>query len=216
MISDNRQPRTAVLRRSKYLSLIVICSAIGVLGVSLLMVVGCGANKNKTAGLKAGGLDAGALETQEGGVSRGSAEEFGPIISNTWSSPAIVESVVPVSLSKQFKVTRARIWIAKVPKSSKRFFSYLPGAAKGWPPKSAPLIGKLPDRNVTIPPHGIAQMPFGATSFAPIGTVVKIKGVRVIFRQKGKRYIWTFPYNVVIHTCGRKISKESCKWRDMP
>ncbi|MHB8060177.1 MAG: hypothetical protein ACYDHO_05025 [Gaiellaceae bacterium] len=193
------------------IAVLAICAT----GVSVAIFAYKGSSENKTAGLKAGGLDAGSIITQEGGVSRGSAEEFGPIIFNRWASAAIVESVIPVSLSKQLKVTRARIWIAKVPKHGKRYFYYLPGAAKGWPPKSAPLIGRLPDRDVTIPPHGIAQMPFGATSFAPIGTVVRINGVRVVFRQKGKRYIWTFPYNAVIHTCGQKISKESCKWSEI-
>jgi len=185
--------------------------------MSLLMISGCGANENTITGLKAGGLDAGARQTGEIGIPRGQKEEFGLVfIRNTSPSPAIVESVLPISLSTQLKVTRARIWIARVPKHNKRYFFFLPMAADGWPPKSAPQIAKLPDSNVTIPPHGIAQMPFGATSFAPTGTVVRIKDVRVVFEQKRQRYRWTFPLNVVIHTCGRKISKESCKWREMP
>lgn len=168
-------------------------------------------------GLKAGGLDAGAVETLEGPASRGSPQEFGPIIENTWSSPAIIESVTPVSLSKWFKVTRARIWIVKIPKLKKgQFFSYLPLADEGWPPKTAPQVAKLPDRDVIIPPHGIAQLPFGATSLAPIGNVVRINGIRVIFEQKNTQYDWTFPINIIIHTCGEKKTRKSCRWSEMP
>jgi hypothetical protein len=166
----------------------------------------------ETVGLKAGGLDAGSILGQSGSIQRDCTMTFAPFLRNNWSVPAIIESVTPVSASAKLKASKARIWITH-PLGGKGFYYYLPIGAHGWPPRlvyARKIIAKLRSRNVVVPPHGLVQLPFHMRSLAPIGTKVRIVGMKVVFKQRGRRYEWTFPIRIVFRTAGPKPGHPGC------
>jgi hypothetical protein len=162
-----------------------------------VMTTSCGGNgAKKVDGLRAGGLDAGAVNGAKFGIRRGKFMELGFIsLTNNGKSPAVIESAIPIPNSVQVEVTQARVWV--FPPKTKNL---LPYADTGWPPEDAPLIRKLPSENVAIPSGKKAQLVFGVRSLAPVGKTVRITRLRVLFKQGGQRYDWTFPLPVEMLT----------------
>jgi hypothetical protein len=172
--------------------------------IIVVMTTACDSTK-KTTGLTAGGLYGGPTQKVELGEYRGEYIELGfTYIQNRGKTPALIESVVPVTNSKYVEATRGRIWVVPARKK-RRYLVMLPLNAYGWPPKSAPLIRTLPFRNVILGPKRYAQIVFGVKSNATVGTVITIKGVRFVFKQDGKNYDWTLPLPIKIHVCSTRI-----------
>jgi hypothetical protein len=166
------------------------------------MATACGNNGvKKVNGLRAGGLDAGAKNGLSFGLHRGKFMEVGCVgVTNTANAPAVIESAIPITSSNKIEVTRAKVWV--LPPKTKNLLPYLD---VGWPPKDVTLIRKLPSKDVVVPPGKQAQLVFGVRSLAPVGTTVRITGLRVLFKQGGQRYDWTLPLSVEMLTV--KVSK---------
>ncbi len=174
----------------------LITTLVLALGVALLATACGSSGAKKVDGLRAGGLDAGAKNGAKFGIRRGKFMELGFIgVTNKGKTTAVIESATPIASSNRVEVTRARVWV--IPPGTKNLLPYLD---VGWPPADAPLVGKLPSKNVAMPVGKQAQLVFGVRSLAPVGTTVRITGVRVLFKQGGQRYDWTLPLSVEMLT----------------
>ncbi len=171
----------------------------------VLLLVGCGrGGPVHDTGTSAGHLDAGSVVGASFGLDKGESYTVGLVVlENRGTTPAVVESIRPLSTSPSLRATPGHLWL--VPRNN---HLSLPNGWPGWPPRNPPTkrakwmpkswvqphpnLPRLPER-LAIPPGREAQIVYGIFLHANPSPKIGITSLRITFRQGGTTYVWTLP-----------------------